>query len=93
MDESGITTQLLELEGTGMLVNGSPVALRVWVDGKGWRCARMDVEATTYTQPGNYPKQWVVDDSSQEYPSVPEEIFGIYQLVRSFLSVLSPGIF
>ncbi|KZS98253.1 hypothetical protein SISNIDRAFT_136227 [Sistotremastrum niveocremeum HHB9708] len=43
----------------------------------------MDTTATTYTQAGNYPNQWVVDDSSQEYPSRPEEIFGIYQLVKN----------
>ncbi|KZT36407.1 hypothetical protein SISSUDRAFT_68862 [Sistotremastrum suecicum HHB10207 ss-3] len=84
IDETSYHVQLLELEGTSTLLNGAPVALRVWT-GKttGWKCARMDTNSLTYSQPGNHPTLLVVDKHSAAYPTRREEIFGIYQLVHN----------
>ncbi|KAK6995791.1 hypothetical protein R3P38DRAFT_2566896 [Favolaschia claudopus] len=80
LDEANLSIQLVDLSGSGRLVNGTPIAIRVFDQVKGWRCARMAVNNLTYTTVGQYPTRWVVDSTSKEYPSKPEEIFGIYQL-------------
>ncbi|KAJ7200775.1 hypothetical protein GGX14DRAFT_571784 [Mycena pura] len=83
LDEAGFSIQLLDLNGSGHFTSGSPIAIRVYDAVKGWRCARMDVNNLTYSQVGQYPTRWVVDAESKEYPSRPEELFGIFQLVAN----------
>lgn len=80
IDDSNIDVQLLYLGSYGRIASGSPVALRVYTHGKGWRCARQQSNASIL-QGKEAPKQWIVDDNSKEYPTLRDEIFGIFQLV------------